>query len=202
MKARWRGGACRATALVLLLAALCGALMRTAPARAQTISSVELAAAALDTGDVPGFVAVAELDASVPRGFDAAFSRVLYATDLRGGLLIVNLAAAGDAVPHAALLQAVTTGAVLAGLTSDAGTNANFQPVTPLGVGEADYAAVWNRYDQSSNVWLSAYGDTFVRGRIFVTLLYLAPPASAVPSVIGQAAQAQDLKIQNSQALP
>ena len=38
----------------------------------------------------------------VPNGFDAAYTRVLYATDLSGAIVFVNLSAAGAAVPLSA----------------------------------------------------------------------------------------------------
>src|SRR5579871_1258255 len=80
------------TALAIALLAGWGTL------RAQTVTSDDLAAAALTSDDLPGYQFVSETVTPPPNGFDATYARI-FASDQRGSLVAETLLLPGQAIP-------------------------------------------------------------------------------------------------------
>ncbi len=184
------------TAFVLALLAGWGAL------RAQTVTSDDLAAAALTADDLPGYQFASESVTPPPTGFDATYARI-FSSDQNGGAILVDaLLLPGDAVPIDALATVLGRDTLFRGLASALQIPvSNFRLTGPLGIGDSDQSAVWEGSDPNSGQPLVFYADGFLRGRLLAFILYAAPPDSADPSQLTVFAGLQDQKLLAS-ALP
>src|SRR5579871_3181892 len=155
------------TAFVLALLAGWGAL------RAQTVTSDDLAAAALTADDLPGYQFASESVTPPPTGFDATYARI-FSSDQNGGAILVDaLLLPGDAVPIDALATVLGRDTLFRGLASALQIPvSNFRLTGPLGIGDSDQSAVWEGSDPNSGQPLVFYADGFLRGRLLAFILY------------------------------
>lgn len=187
-------------ALVLSLLAGWGAL------RAQTVTSDDLAAAALTADDLPGYQFATESVTPPPTGFDATYARIFASgqNGQNGGSLLVDaLLLPGDAIPIEALATVLGRDTLFRGLANALQLSiSNFRLTGPLGIGDSDQSAVWEASDPNSGQPLVFYADGFLRGRLLVMIIYAAPPASADPSQLAAFAGLQDQKLLSSSLPP
>src|SRR5712692_9313192 len=107
-----RGGAGMRSGVVLLVAALALVAVAARPAAAQTVTTDQLAAAALSSFDLSEFDVVQDGDLMAPQGFAAAFLRTFVNTQDEGSLLLDTLFVPGPNLPLNVIKPLVASGMV------------------------------------------------------------------------------------------
>lgn len=170
---------------------------------AQSVTTDQLAAAALSTFDLGDYEYSQDGDVKPPQGFDAAFARTFATTDHGGSLLIDSLFAAGPTLAPAKLAPVVQSGMMFNGFR-DGGKRqtTNYALTGPLGIGDTDQSAVWSSYDDAMKTWSTWYADAFLQGRALSVVIYIAPPATADGAALRPLALLQDQKLLGDGVLP
>jgi hypothetical protein len=173
------------------------------PTAAQTVTTDQLAAAALSGFDLSEFDVVQDGDLMAPQGFAAAFLRSFVNTQDEGSLLLDVLLVPGPNLPLNVIRPLVASGMVFQGFHDATKQQiANYLVTGQLGIGDADQSAVWNAFDPQSRRWNTWYADAFLQGRVLSVMLYVTAADAANPDTVAGYARLQDAKLLSTDALP
>lgn len=181
----------------LLLVALCIRHSCRQPLFAQSVSSADLAAAALSESDALGYTVIGETSGPTPAGFTALFIRTFASgDDDRAPVLVDFLLAPDSAVSDADLRASAGSEDFFRGVIAGANLEPQqFRLTGPLGIGDLDQSAVWDAAVAGRSATLRFYGDLFLRDRVVAGLLYAAAPDQADSAQLTTFAALQDAKL-------
>ncbi len=170
-------------------------LLSLGAVHAQSAPADTLAAAALSSTDVPGFV---QLQDSAPAvglpGVSAMFVRSFVTAGAGGGALIDGLIETEQPLPPGVVVTLFGGPTFVQALAGGGVDVQNFQVLTPLGLGDADQQVAFDLPDQKSDQTLHFLADIFVRGRVIALVMdggLQQPDAGQLAAI----AQAQDAKL-------
>lgn len=169
-------------------------LLSLGGAHAQSAPADALAAAALTSADVPGFIQLQDSSpaAGLP-GVSAMFVRTFVTADA-GGALIDGLIETAQPLPPGVVVALFGGSTFVQALAGGGIPIQNFQVLTPLGVGDADQQVAFDLPDQRADITLHFVADIFVHGRVIALVMDggLQQPDQGQLATI---AQAQDTKL-------
>lgn len=169
-------------------------LLSLGAAQAQSAPADTLAAVALSSTDLPGFV---QLQDSAPAaglpGVSAMFVRTFVLAGA-GSALIDGLIETEQPLPPGVVVTLFGGPTFVQALAGGGVTVQNFAVLTPLGLGDADQQVAFDLPDQKSDQALHFLADIFVRGRV-IALVMDGGPQQPDGAQLAAIAQAQDAKL-------
>jgi hypothetical protein len=187
-------------ALVTLLFITLGGSHRVV---AQTVTSDQLAAVALDSSDLPGYIVDRDAAPTPPNGFAAVFVRTLVSSGGGNSVVIDGLVLPDSSLPPFAVQAALSSEMLFRSFINQLGLNTdNFALTGPLGIGDVDQSAAFDSQAPDSGVPVRVYADAFLQGRLVGLIIYVAETNSADPAQLTNIASLQDAKILSSQLPP